>query len=190
VTTTMARDTNTTLARPLRVLVPLIQEELRAGEAAGLEHYRNAGSMLIEAKDQVPQGEWLVWVQRNFDLSKRTAQKYMQLARESATRRAGGAFQSRTLSEALGDLRTDDRGGAVGASVQQVRRIVATVDVERLTAERQTREREAKLIKALASQLIDIGYRVLAAKLHPDRGGSTEAMARLNRVRSLLRNAL
>jgi hypothetical protein len=34
-------------------------------------------------------------------------------------------------------------------------------------------------------------YRVLAAKLHhPDREGSTEAMARLNYVRTLLRRAI
>ena len=33
-------------------------------------------------------------------------------------------------------------------------------------------------------RLIDIGYRVLAKELHPDKiGGSREAMTRLNRVK-------
>ena len=34
------------VARPLKVLVPLIKNELVAGDAAGLEHYRQAGEML------------------------------------------------------------------------------------------------------------------------------------------------
>jgi hypothetical protein len=35
----------------------------------------------------------------------------------------------------------------------------------------------------LAEELIDFGYRELAAQLHPDHGGSKEAMIRLNAVR-------
>jgi hypothetical protein len=33
--------------------------------------------------------------------------------------------------------------------------------------------------EVLAQQLIDIGYKRLALRLHPDTGGSTEAMTRL-----------
>ena len=40
------------IARPLKVLIPLIQSELQQGNSAGHEHYRIAGEMLIEAKDQ------------------------------------------------------------------------------------------------------------------------------------------
>jgi hypothetical protein len=36
-------------------------------------------------------------------------------------------------------------------------------------------------------RMIDIGYKALAMKLHPDKGGSQEDMARLNRVRDRLR---
>jgi hypothetical protein len=46
---------------------------------------------------------------------------------------------------------------------------------------------ETKLRRELAVQVIDLGYRTLATRLHPDRGGSTEAMARLNRARDVLR---
>ena len=43
----------------------------------------------------------------------------------------------------------------------------------------------------MQASIIEIGYKVLTTKLHPDRaGGSSEAMARLNRVRALLRAAL
>ena len=46
------------IARRLRVLVPLIKDELEAGHAAGMEHYRRAGDMLLEAKAQMTHGEW------------------------------------------------------------------------------------------------------------------------------------
>jgi hypothetical protein len=41
----------------------------------------------------------------------------------------------------------------------------------------------------LALRLIDIGYKALAMKLHPDKGGSQDAMARLNLVRNRLRTS-
>jgi curved DNA-binding protein CbpA len=49
----------------------------------------------------------------------------------------------------------------------------------------QAKERETQ--RTLSLQLIDIGYKVLATKLHPDKGGSPEAMARLNQVRDALK---
>jgi hypothetical protein len=190
--TTVATASDTQVARPLRVLVPLIKEELDAGYSAGLEHYRRAGALLIEAKSQLQHGEWRAWLKRNFVLSHETARRYMNLARENQNARSRASFRPRTLSEAVGDFRKyPERSGALGASGKDVRRIVAQVDVDRLAKDRQSREREAKLTKELAHTLIDIGYRVLAAKLHqPDREGSSEAMARLNHVRTLLRRAI
>jgi hypothetical protein len=41
-----------------------------------------------------------------------------------------------------------------------------------------------------AQQVINVGYRALAAKLHPDAGGSPEAMTRLNQVRDRLKEDL
>jgi hypothetical protein len=189
---TMTVKDETQVARPLRVLVPLIQEELDAGESAGLEHYRRAGELLIEAKSQVQRGEWRAWLKQNFILSHETARRYMTLAQENEKARSSVSFRPRTLSEVMGDFRKyPERAGTLGESGKDVRRIVARVDVDRLARERQSREREAKLAKELAHTLIDIGYRVLAAKLHhPDREGSTEAMARLNHVRTLLRRAI
>ena len=52
-----------------------------------------------------------------------------------------------------------------------------------------TRQQERQAEIKLGQRLIAIGYRVLSAELHPDkRGGSREAMARLNRVRERLRS--
>jgi hypothetical protein len=44
--------------------------------------------------------------------------------------------------------------------------------------------------KQEAQRVINAGYRALAAKLHPDAGGSPEEMTRLNQVRDRLKGAL
>jgi hypothetical protein len=48
---------------------------------AGLLHARAAGDLLLQAKAQVPHGEWLPWVADNLRCSERTAQAYMRVAR-------------------------------------------------------------------------------------------------------------
>jgi hypothetical protein len=55
--------------------------------------------------------------------------------------------------------------------------------VEELAAER-------KAERKLVAQLIDAGYRSLASKLHPDKGGSPDAMSRLSRVRDQVKRQL
>lgn len=42
----------------------------------------------------------------------------------------------------------------------------------------------------VARRLVDVGYRRLAVELHPDKGGSTEAMVQLNAAVEALREAL
>ena len=43
---------------------------------------REAGLMLIEAKALLPHGAWLPWLSTRFEMKGRTAQAYMQLARD------------------------------------------------------------------------------------------------------------
>lgn len=176
----LAQRQGSVVVRPLPVLVPLIKRELHDGYEAGVEHYRRAGEMLIEAKEQVAQGEWLAWLDRNFELSRQQAGAYMKLAGLDVNHR----FTS---------LRQATRPGAASKATwtEPVRETLQRVNYEALRSERETRDKEDRLIRQLAYQLIDIGYKVLATKLHPDKaGGSSEAMARLNKVRALLRAAL
>lgn len=50
---------------------------------SALAHASLAGDLLIQAKGQVPHGEWLPWLSKNCSgISPRTAQGYMQLARK------------------------------------------------------------------------------------------------------------
>ena len=59
------------------------------------------------------------------------------------------------------------------------------IEAERKSIEAEIAERKAR--DKVVSQLIDAGYKVLATKLHPDKGGSSEAMTRLNQAREQLR---
>lgn len=45
-----------------------------------LEHAQRAGEALISAKAQVQHGDWLDWLEANFDGSERMAQRYMSIA--------------------------------------------------------------------------------------------------------------
>ena len=69
------------VARPLKILIPLIKDEIVAGDAAGLEHYRAAGELLLEAKSQQAAGKFVKWFEeQNFGWGIRQAQRYMALA--------------------------------------------------------------------------------------------------------------
>ena len=48
-------------------------------------HAMAAGDLLIEAKAQVPHGQWLPWLAENCTISERTAQLYAKLAKNRAT---------------------------------------------------------------------------------------------------------
>jgi len=171
------------MARPLPVLMPLIQEELSAGARAGLEHYRRAGELLLEAREQVAAFKWGKWLSKNFELSRRSAGYYMSLAeriREDPDIVHRGAQSLRSVT------RPDAR--PAHAQWREVFDAAKNVDVDEFAEVRQARSEEVQLHRDLALELIDIGFRALATRLHPDRGGSKEAMRRLNRVRDELKS--
>jgi hypothetical protein len=176
----VARKLDHPVARPLKVLVPLIQDELTAGTSAGLEHYRRAGEMLVEARDQVPFHGWGRWLSKNFELSDRTARAYMRLA-QSATASPNAPLTVRqAMGHPAGPQPSERRW-------QKIRDATRKLAGDEFKQERQQQDTEIGLHREIALQLIDIGYRALATRLHPDRGGSKEAMMRLNRVRDELK---
>jgi len=172
------------IARPLPVLVPLIKEQLSAGNRAGLEHYRRAGEMLLEARDQVAAFKWGKWLTKNFTLDRSTAYRYMALARrleEDPDLVADGDKQSMHRL-------TRPNEAAARAHWRPVIDATKKIDVDEFAEARQTRSEEMQLHRDLALELIELGYRALATRLHPDRGGSKDAMRRLNRVRDELKS--
>lgn len=184
------------VARPLHVLVPLIKKDLEEGKEAsaraGLPYYRAAGEKMLEAKSQIKHGEFQEWVRRNFGLGKVQAHRYMQLAKVDEEKFLGRNFSN--FSEAF--RATVDSNYNKPHTVrpqpwhEPVKEAMSKVDVAILNADREraNRAEERKVLHDLGMQLIEIGFKALATKLHPDKGGSKDAMMRLNQVRNLLRN--
>jgi hypothetical protein len=173
------------VARPLKILIPMIQSELQQGNTAGHEHYCRAGEMLMEAQDQVGRGAWGRWLAKNFDLSRSTAGRYMRWAREANTHGVGQAPYASL--RAMEGSTARDREHRQSKQQQDFRRVLRDVARDDFVQERQARDDEIRLHRELAEELVDLGYRALATRLHPDRGGTKDAMSRLNRVRDELK---
>lgn len=131
------------IARPLKVLIPLIQGELQMGNSAGHEHYLRAGEMLAEAKEQVGYGRWGQWLMKNFDLSQRTAQIYMQWARHEEQKRSGVSqiepFNSLREMTGATERRREERQSK---QQQDFRRVLRDVARDEFIQERQARRRQ------------------------------------------------
>lgn len=184
------------VARPLKVLVPLINEALDHAHEAGIEYRRKAGELFQEARINFrTTPEWYSWIGRTFKhretgkpFSETTVKRYVQLAEVTKEFRVARAPQPFRIISEFSDPNRDSHHRPEWH--EPIREALNTVNVERLAQEKQSKEKETRLMRQLAHELIDIGYKVLASKLHPDKGGSAEAMTRLNRVRSILKNAL
>jgi hypothetical protein len=121
-------------------LAARIRAEHEAAEAAlkrGAEHAMNAGDLLIEVKAQLKHGQWLPWLAEHCDISERTAQLYMRLARARPEIEANAQrVADLSLRGAAAVLAPDEREkalaegkaiaerlrGAVGNCLEQIRR--------------------------------------------------------------------
>jgi hypothetical protein len=192
---------STAIARPLKILMPLIKEELDHAYEAGVEYYRRVGELLQEAKFEVVRsgGSWQTWLINNFTLTERTAQRYMRLAGHLEFQEAFREVQSnadparaagpqRKEIRILSDFTHPGRDPSHRPEwVRPVTEIANRLDVPRLLREHANQAKETAIRRDLALQMIDIGFKVLSSKLHPDKGGSEEAMARLNEIRKTLK---
>ena len=62
--------------------IEAITNAMREAKRRGGEAILTIGRCLTEAKQSLPHGEWLPWLNERVELSERTAQKFMKLARE------------------------------------------------------------------------------------------------------------
>jgi hypothetical protein len=190
---------NTQVARSLAVLIPLIKNDLKnakeAAQAASVPYYRAAGEKMIEAKAQLKHGEFSSWIKRHFKITAKHASLYIQYAIATRTNQKlapAPTFESlddfrrrhlgheRIPGSQRDTWRSDVSDLAAKARTSQQR-------IENLNEDRITRQQEREAERALALKLIDIGYKVLAKELHPDKGGSRGAMQRLVVVRDRLK---
>ena len=87
---------------PLSVIASQINEQhdRAIGHAtSALEHARQAGELLQQAKQQIPHGEWLPWLAANCRVSARQAQRYLKVANN---------WQAITKNDVTSHLTIDD----------------------------------------------------------------------------------
>jgi len=188
----ITRPASTQVGRPLHVLVPLIKQDIKDGDEAakqaGLRYYIAAGEKMNEAQEQMSPKEFGPWLRRNFPTtSHRVANLWMQAARNNPSADRGSALP-RSLRRAIQNAGNPNFGKA-SPWHSDVKKALNGIDIETLSRRqnelKRAEEREAH--RKLALQLIDIGFKALATKLHPDKGGSPQAMTRLNQVRDRLK---
>ena len=77
-----------TMAKPVEGrTIETITDEILDAKRAGGEAILTIGRCLIEAKDMLPHGEWLPWLNERVEFSERTARNFMRLAREWTNRK-------------------------------------------------------------------------------------------------------
>ena len=183
------------VTRPLSVLASLIKEDLsqaaRAEKAAGAPFYVAAGEKLLEAKSQMTLFEFKPWVRKHFKFGERQAHMYISLAKATLSLEQRSALHTgeeisfrKAVQELTGNTNYGKKAAWRENAQENIRK--AKEDASRWQQEDLSRKEEREAMRKLALQLIDIGFKALASKLHPDRGGSKDAMVRLNRVRKLL----
>lgn len=183
------------VARPLHMLVPLIKKDIEDGreasERAGMPYYRAAGEKLAEAKPQFSSAsDFYSWANRHFGVRETQVQLYLSLSKKTENALAAAPFTSLDDFKRRHLGRDRPSSGRVARDWQpdvDAAAARAKADAERIRDAELTRQQERAAEQTLALRLIEIGYKVLAKELHPDKGGSRDAMARLNRVRDRLK---
>ncbi len=77
----------TDLVRPDKDLTREINTEhghVETNKHKTIQHAIRCGELLLEMKQRVGHGNWLVWVEEHFEASERTARNYMEIAKSAA----------------------------------------------------------------------------------------------------------
>ena len=189
---TLTKTKGASVIRSPSELVPLIKSAMTAAERG----YQEVADLFAEARDGFDTyTDFLSWAHRHFDLGEAQAKRYLSVGRHRQIKAQTRAEEPESLNAALlaAGKRSEPTSGAVRRSWQpdvdaiaeRARREQERVD--RLYAEEITKKQEREAQRELSLRIIDIGYKVLAKELHPDKGGSRETMARLNRSRDHLK---
>jgi hypothetical protein len=199
----MSATAEANLMRPLRVLEGLLKNIFDAAHQAANDaaepFYRKAAPLLVEAKEGHFQGDtagFYDWAQKKFGKTRKTimtwtafgidngSKSFKHISEFSRTPKAKGGLGLE--SEAIPIVRREWAAPAAEIA-ERARREAFRLAQEDSLSRAQEREAERKL----ASRLVDIGYKVLAKELHPDKmHGDKEAMQRLVRVRDKLKHCI
>ena len=200
----MAETAQTNLVRPLRIIEQEIREHIEAGDRAASEageiHYRRAAPLLVEAKEGHFDGNtagFYEWAQKKFVKSRTQIMTWTGYAIAVPHKPFKNIQDFRYAPKKEGGLGRNPihNIGRVGRSwtrpvdevAERARKEAFRLAQEDALSRAEEREAERKL----ASRLIDIGYKVLAKELHPDKmRGDKSAFQRLARVRDKLKHCI
>lgn len=189
--TAVANKSSSQVARSPSVLVPLIKTALAAVE----KNQQEVANLFVEAREGFnSNAELYSWAHRHFDVGERQTDRYLSAGKHLRISRPIGREAPLSLDKILRDA-----GQIRPTSGRVVREWQPDVDaiadrarreqerIARAAEDELTRKQEREAQRELSLRIIDIGYKVLAKELHPDKGGSRDMMARLNRARDHLK---
>ena len=168
-----------------RVLTPAggrdietITGEILEAKRAGGEAILTIGRCLIEAKEQLPHGEWLPWLNERVEFSERTARNFMRLAREWSNRQALadlGAAKALTLLALPPEEREQfvEEHNVVDMTSRQLQQAIKERDEARAAAEHA--QADAAAAEPARAKMAD-DMRLLNARLEGSREDRDQAI--------------
>ena len=169
----------------MRVLTPAggrdietITGEILEAKRAGGEAILTIGRCLIEAKEQLPHGEWLPWLNERVEFSERTARNFMRLAREWSNRQALadlGAAKALTLLALPPEEREQfvEEHNVVDMTSRQLQQAIKERDEARAAAEHA--QADAAAAEQARAKMAD-DMRLLNARLEGSREDRDQAI--------------
>lgn len=130
-----------TMAKPVEGrTIETITDEILDAKRTGGEAILTIGRCLIEAKDMLPHGEWLPWLNERVEFSERTARNFMRLAREWTNRQTLadlGAAKALTLLALPAEEREQfvEEHNVIDMSARQLEQAIKERDEARKAAE-------------------------------------------------------
>ena len=164
--------------------IEVITREILDAKRRGGEAILTIGRCLTEAKQALPHGEWLPWLNERVELSERAAQRFMRLSREWSNPTALSDLGA-TKALALLALPADERDqfiethNVVDMSARQLEQAIKDRDEARKAAE--TAQAEASAAEQARAKMAE-DMALLNARLsgaQEDREQASQAVARL-----------
>ena len=164
--------------------IEVITREILDAKRRGGEAILTIGRCLTEAKQALPHGEWLPWLNERVELSERAAQRFMRLSREWSNPTALSDLGA-TKALALLALPADERDqfiethNVVDMSARQLEQAIKDRDEARKAAE--TAQAEASAAEQARAKMEE-DMALLNARLsgaQEDREQAAQAVARL-----------
>ena len=183
-----------TMARPAEGrTIEAITGEILDAKRAGGEAILTIGRCLIEAKDMLPHGEWLPWLNERVEFSERTARNFMRLAREWTNRQTLadlGASKALTLLALPAEEREQfmEDHNVIDMSARQLEQAIRERDEARKAAEEAKEEANtAEQARAkMAEDMALLNARLTGAR--EDREEAVESAKKLEAELAELKN--